>query len=204
MDDTGNGALFAALAKAQGAIRGAEKDRTNPQFRQGYATLASVWDACRAALSANGLAVVQATQVDADGHVLLRTVLGHASGSSVEALYPVRPTQDTPQAYGSALTYARRYSLAAIVGVAPDDDDGEAASKTPPKADAQALAARLGAAASAAELSAAEDAVRSAWGGLTDAERKTLTTHRNAARKRLAPPKPADEHGDREPGMDEG
>ena len=199
----GYGPLFAALAKAQGAIRGAEKDRTNPQYRQSYATLASVWDACRAALAANGLAVVQATHVDAEGHVSLRTVLGHSSGASLEASYPIRPTQDTPQAYGSALTYARRYSLAAMVGVAPDDDDGEAASKPQPKPDAAALAARFGAATTQAALSAAEEAVRSLWGALSDADRKTLTKHRDAARKRLALATAAEPTGDREPGEDE-
>lgn len=199
-ETTSLGPLYAALAKAQGAIRGAEKDRTNPQFRQGYATLASVWDACRAALTANGLSVVQATDVTSDGHVVLRTILGHATGGTITAAYPVRPTQDTPQAYGSALTYARRYCLAAMVGVAPDDDDGEAASRPQPKPDAAALASRFGAATSASLLSAAEEAVRAVWGALSDADRKTLTKHRDAARKRLAA---AEATGDREPGEDE-
>ena len=185
-ETTGLGPLYAALAKAQGAIRGAEKDRTNPQFRQGYATLASVWDACRAALSANGLSVTQATDVDAEGHVVLRTTLCHASGGSVTGTYPVRPTQDTPQAHGSALTYARRYCLAAMVGVAPEDDDGEAASKAPPRPDVPALAARLSAATTPEALRAAEEDVRAVWGALGDKDRKDLTTYRDAARERLA------------------
>lgn len=210
IDDTARrvpqGALFAALAKAQGQIRGAEKDRTNPQFRQGYATLASVWDACRAALATNGLAVVQATQVDADGHVLLRTVLGHSSGESIEAVYPVRPTQDTPQAYGSALTYARRYSLAAIVGVAPDDDDGQAASAAPPPPpDAKTVAARFDACTTETALRAVEETVRAGWGGYGDADRKSLQKRRDAARKRIALSiaAAAEATGDREPGEDE-
>lgn len=185
-ETTGLGPLYAALAKAQGAIRGAEKDRTNPQFRQGYATLASVWDACRAALSANGLSVTQATDVDAEGHVVLRTTLCHASGGSVTGTYPVRPTQDTPQAHGSALTYARRYCLAAMVGVAPEDDDGEAASKAPPRPDVPALVARLSAATTPEALRAAEEDVRAVWGALGDKDRKDLTTYRDAARDRLA------------------
>lgn len=194
------GALFAALAKAQGAIRGAEKDRINPQFRQGYSTLTSVWDACRAELSAHGLCVVQTTYVDGDGHVLLRTTLGHSGGACIESVYPVRPTQDTPQGFGSALTYARRYCLASIVGVAPDDDDGAAASTPVQAPDSKALSARFGSATTTAQLAAAEESVRDVWGRLSDADRKSLTKHRDAARKRLTPPEPT---GDREPGEGE-
>lgn len=121
--------LAEALAKAQGQIKGAAKDSTNPHFKSKYADLASVWDACRTALSANGLSVVQLPDVSADG-VFLHTTLAHSSGQWMRGTMPVRPVQDTPQGLGSALTYARRYSLAAMVGVAPDDDDdGNAASE---------------------------------------------------------------------------
>lgn len=125
--------LAAALAKAQGVIRGAAKDTVNPHFKSRYADLAAVWEACREALSANGLAVIQTPQMTGENIVLV-TKLVHASGQWVEARYPVWPVQNTPQGYGSALTYARRYSLAAMVGVAPadEDDDGNAASAGPP------------------------------------------------------------------------
>ena len=120
--------IAGALAKAQGEIKGAAKDSTNPHFRSKYADLASVWDACRAALSKNGLSVIQTPDTTADG-VFLYTTLAHSSGQWIRSTMPVRPVQDTPQGLGSALTYARRYSLASMVGVAPDDDDdGQAAS----------------------------------------------------------------------------
>ncbi len=121
--------IAAALAKAQGEIKGAAKDSTNPHFKSRYADLASVWDACRAALSKNGLSVVQIPDTTSDG-VFLYTTIAHSSGQWFRGVMPVRPVQDTPQGLGSALTYARRYSLASMVGVAPDDDDdGNAASE---------------------------------------------------------------------------
>ena len=130
MEETALGQLAAALAEAQGEIQGAKKDGQNPHFRSRYATLASVWDVCRKPLSTHGLAVTQTTEVSAENVVILVTCLIHKSGGSIVSRYPVVPQQNTPQGYGSALTYARRYSLAAIVGVAPDDDDdGEAAEK---------------------------------------------------------------------------
>jgi hypothetical protein len=120
--------LGAALAKAQGVIVGAAKDRKNPHFNNAYADLASVWDACRAPLSSNGLAVVQdAFNVDG-GRVGVRTLLIHSSGEYIQSELTAKPAQDTPQAVGSVITYLRRYSLASLVGVAPDDDDGNAAS----------------------------------------------------------------------------
>jgi hypothetical protein len=120
--------LAAALAKAQAQISDAEKTRKNPHLKNSYATLASVWDACRVQLSSNGLSVVQGP----DGDVLV-TTLAHASGQWVETRTPIlyasqRGLSDA-QAYGAALTYARRYALAAIVGVAQEDDDGNAAGR---------------------------------------------------------------------------
>lgn len=123
-------ALAAALAKAQGAIKGAAKDRVNPGFRSKYADLASVWDACRKQLSDNGLAVIQTTD-EADDAVVVVTTLAHSSGEWISGRLKLRPVKADPQGMGSALTYARRYALSAIVGIAPDDDDGEAAQGRP-------------------------------------------------------------------------
>ena len=118
--------LATALAKAQAAMEGAVKDSTNPHFQSRYADLASVWGACRAALTANGLAVVQAVRV-ADGRVYVRTILLHASGQWISSELGMQPVDLKPQAIGSCITYGRRYGLAAMVGVAPEDDDGEGA-----------------------------------------------------------------------------
>ena len=127
------GKLAAALAKAQGEIKGAAKDKDNPFFKSKYADLNAVWSACRAALSKNGLAVIQATFVTPEG-MFLRTTLAHESGETTEGVWPIRPVKDDPQGIGSATTYARRFSLAAMVGVAPEneDDDGNAASAGTP------------------------------------------------------------------------
>jgi len=119
--------LAAALAKAQGEMRHAERDSENPHLRNRYADLASVIDACRAALSGHGLSWVQLPAITERGHVL-RTRLMHSSGQWIESEIPILTQRHGPQEYGSALTYARRQSLAAMVGVAPDnDDDGELA-----------------------------------------------------------------------------
>ncbi len=117
------GALAAALAKAQGEISPAPMDRDNPFFKSKYATLTSLWESARAALAKNGLAVTQVTDFDANGKIVLITTLLHSSGEWIGGVYPVRGKDDTPQATGSALTYARRYAFGALVGLTSDDDD---------------------------------------------------------------------------------
>lgn len=119
--------LATALSKAQAEITGALKDSANPFFKSKYADLASCWDACRGPLTKNGLSVAQGTDVSS-GHLYLITRLMHSSGQWLSSATPVTPKDDTPQAMGSALTYARRYALTAMVGVAQVDDDGNAAS----------------------------------------------------------------------------
>ena len=123
-------ALAAALVKAQSAMGGAKKDSTNPHFKTAYADLASVWDACRAPLANAGLSVVQLVSSDAT-HAIIETILAHSSGEWVSSLLAVPLTKADAQGLGSAITYGRRYALAAIVGVCPADDDGEAAVARP-------------------------------------------------------------------------
>ena len=119
-------ALAAALSKAQADITGALKDSSNPFFKSRYADLASCWDACRKQLAANNLAVIQTTEVTEAGTVLV-TTLAHSSGEWMRGTLPVVTKDNGPQAQGSGITYARRYALAAIVGLAQIDDDAEAA-----------------------------------------------------------------------------
>ena len=126
------GELAAALSKAQGAMRNAIKDSNNPFFKSKYADLASVTDACRAELSANGLAVVQLPTVR-DGKMVLEYILLHASGEFIGSELEMTPVKSDPQGIGSAITYARRYTLAGIAGVATEDDDGNAASQADAK-----------------------------------------------------------------------
>lgn len=119
--------LATALSKAQGEMRNAQKDGTNPHFKAQYATLDSVWDACRAPLSKHGLSVIQTLSTSAQG-VQISTMLLHSSGQWVKDSLELTPRDASPQSAGSAVTYGRRYSLMAIVGIAPgDDDDGNAA-----------------------------------------------------------------------------
>ena len=120
------GALFGALAKAQAEIEGAEKGKVNPAFRSKYADLSSVWDACRAPLSKNGLCVIQ-QPFTRGNHAGLRTMLAHSSGQWVACVATTTPKDSGPQALGSCLTYLRRYGRSAFVGVCPEDDDGEKA-----------------------------------------------------------------------------
>ncbi len=134
--------LAAALAKAQLQIEPATKNATNPHFRSHYADLASIWDACRGPLNTNGLSIVQ-FPCDGDvGRTGLCTMIMHSSGEWMSEVVTVRAMKDDPQGLGSALTYLRRYALAAVVGVtATEDDDGNAAS-TPVNARVSAPAPR--------------------------------------------------------------
>ena len=125
-------ALAAALAKAQGTIHGAIKDTNNTFFKAKYADLASVKEAIQIPLSSNGLSYVQVIH-NPDHGVGVETILMHLSGewlSGGVVFVPV--SKDDAQGYGSAITYARRYSLSAITGVAAEDDDGNAAAVAKP------------------------------------------------------------------------
>ena len=121
--------LATALALAQGSMQGAVKDRTNPAFKSSYADLASTWDACRVALSTNGLAVSQHPGRLEDGSVTVTTMLLHRSGQHISSICSALPRDASPASVGSVVTYLRRYGLAAAVGVSPEDDDGQAASQ---------------------------------------------------------------------------
>ncbi len=125
--------LSKALCKAQCGIRPAIKDSENPHLKSKYADLASCWDACRDALAENGLAVVQIPLATERNEVQLETILMHESGEFVGGTLSIPVTKADAQGYGSALTYARRYALCALVGIAPGEDDGDAASKAAPR-----------------------------------------------------------------------
>lgn len=124
--------LAAALAKAQGEIVGAVKDSSNPYFKSKYADLASVYGACREQLTKNNLCVIQTTDSDnTDTYVI--TTLAHSSGQWIQGKIKINPMKNDPQAVGAALTYYRRYALAALVGVPQIDDDAEGAMDRTPE-----------------------------------------------------------------------
>jgi hypothetical protein len=127
--------LAGALAKAQGQMRNAVKDTANTFFKSKYADLASVVEAIREALSTNGIAYTQhVVPTDAE-EVCIETFLMHASGEWMSCGVLALPViKADAQGYGSAMTYARRYGLSAAVGVAPEEDDGNAAANAKPSA----------------------------------------------------------------------
>jgi hypothetical protein len=121
--------LYAALVKCQTQIKVALKDSKNPHFKSSYADLTSVMVACKDALAANNLAVLQLSRIHESGTPVLVTRIIHSSGEHVEGEFPlVCKDPNDPQKLGSAVTYARRYALAAALGITADDDDGQAAS----------------------------------------------------------------------------
>lgn len=120
--------LAAAMVKVQAGLKGARKVKENPHLRSRYADLASVWEACYEALTENGVAVIQPFAFEG-GVMFLDTILLHESGESIRGRYMLRPVKEDPQAYGSAATYARRYSLAAMIGIVQYDDDALFASR---------------------------------------------------------------------------
>jgi hypothetical protein len=120
-------ALAASLVTAQTNIKGALKDKTNPYFDSVYADLSSVMTACKDALNAEGIAIVQTPLPGDNGKLVLQTVLVHKSGEWIGGTISMPLSKQDPQGYGSAMTYARRYGLSAMVGVCPEDDDGNAA-----------------------------------------------------------------------------
>jgi hypothetical protein len=120
-----------ALAAAQMEMGKALKQSQNPAFRSKYADLGNVMDACMPALNKNGIAVVQTMRDEA-----VVTMLIHESGETLECPVPLLIGKRDMQGLGSAITYARRYGLMAMAGIAPEDDDGQAAVASGPKAKA--------------------------------------------------------------------
>jgi hypothetical protein len=118
--------LVTALAKAQGAIENASKSSINPHFKSSYADLASIREAIREPLSENGLSIVQGLRTG-QGALEVETILFHNSGQSIRETLTVPLGRPDPQSMGSAATYGRRYALMALLGLASEDDDGNAA-----------------------------------------------------------------------------
>ena len=124
------GKLADALAKAQAEMEPATKDSSNPFFKSQYASLAACWAACRGPLSKHGLAVIQTTEPD-NGNVTVISTLTHSSGQWIKGKLSVKPPKTDSQALGSCLSYLRRYSLSALVGLSTQDDDAEGTMSRP-------------------------------------------------------------------------
>lgn len=199
------GALAAALSKAQSQMEGAKKGAVNPHLGKKYADIASVWDAAREPLAANGLSVVQTPDSSPTDGVILTTMLMHTSGEWVSGETFVPVSKKDAHGYGMAITYARRYALSAMVGVSPEEDDGVAAvqsvqaqqkppAKTEPKkADgpvrdsraAKELYAAISGAKSLAELAEVGNTINKRKAEITKAELETLQDDYLAMKKLL-------------------
>lgn len=122
--------FISALVKAQGSMKPAVYNKKNPYFNSKYADFSSCMDACRAPLSDNGLAVIQHCAT-IGGQLNLVTMIAHVSGQWMKGEFPLIPTKMDSQGIGSAMTYAKRYSLCGMLGIVADedlnDDDGETA-----------------------------------------------------------------------------
>jgi len=131
-----NASIAAALAKAQAKMGKAIKESTNPAFRSKYADLGSVMDACLPALNECGISVIQPFRTEG-GEFFMETILLHESGESLSCAVPLLVGKRDMQGLGSAMTYARRYGLMAMAGIAAEDDDAALAVKHPPETKAK-------------------------------------------------------------------
>ena len=160
--------IASAFVKAQKAFGPALKSSTNPHFRSRYADLSACVEAVIDALNANGIALMQKTYECKDG-VMVETLFIHESGEVIEGgLLHVPASKQDAQGYGSALTYARRFSLLAASGLAPEDDDGNAASRRPEakptsKVDPNVMADHLAAIEACADMASLKTAYNAAY-----------------------------------------
>lgn len=174
MEQNNQAAAFGAFVKAQAAFQVAIKDSTNPHFKSKYADLASCIDSVTPALNSNGLGLMQVLH-DAEGGVCVETTLVHTGGHVISGgkLFVPASKQDA-QGYGSALTYARRYSLMALCGHAPEDDDGNSAK--PAQKLVEKPVAKPG----------YETVAKEAWNSLDDENRNFLTDIANETKTKFA------------------
>lgn len=120
--------LFTALAKAQADMPCAGNNAENPYFKSSYADLAEIVRVSRPYLAKNGLSVIQQILPNEDGQNILHTILAHSSGQSIESRMRILPSKPDVQSLASYITYLRRYSYAAIVGVVVSNEDDDAES----------------------------------------------------------------------------
>jgi hypothetical protein len=131
MEQQKTSGIAKAFVEAQKEFAPALKTSTNPHFRSKYVDLAGCVEAVLDALNNHGFALIQKTH-DCESGVKVETIFMYESGEQISGgVISVPADKQNAQGYGSALTYARRYSLMAACGIAPEDDDGNAATKAP-------------------------------------------------------------------------
>jgi hypothetical protein len=182
--------LAESLAAAQPKIGIAIKNAVNPHLKNRYADLGAVWDACSDALKSCGLAVVQMPQPSDDGKLHLETILIHKSGQWISGVAVVPIAKQDAQGYGATLTYARRYGLAALLGITQDDDDGERACANKAESEAMDWAEKI---AASKDMESLRQTFESAFRANADRSfRSIVTVAKDKRRKEL-------EHGSENP-----
>ena len=192
--------IASALATAQAEMGKALKSANNPHFKAKYADLASVMDACLPALNAHGIAVVQPTTDDETGRYV-ETVLIHGdTGETLKCRVPLIVQKNDMQGYGSAVTYTRRYGLMSMAGIAPEDDDGNAAARAAPQREERQKEApradALNTAISSLENADTLDALRAIFTDLPPDVRKVPTVIRAKDDRKAALEQPANPNAD--------
>lgn len=184
-----NAPLFAALAAAQAEVENAIKGNVNPHFKSRYADLAEVLNTVRPTFAKHGLSILQSTAFDGT-NVSVTTTLAHAEGGWVSSCASCVPARVDAQGIGAATTYLRRYSLAAMAGVAQEDDDGNAASHQQrpaqeSKREEGLLTVTLEVAQRQLDRCEDMDALGKAWATLPANVRKALGAHKDKCKQRL-------------------
>lgn len=193
--DHANAPLFAALAKAQAEVENATKGSINPHFKSRYADLAEVLNTVRPVFSHYGLSILQSTSFDGT-LVRVTTTVAHAEGGWASSCASCVPARVDAQGIGAATTYLRRYSLAAMAGIAQEDDDGNAAAhdsrprREPVREPAQSrddglLPATLEHAQRLLDRAEDMDALGKAWAQLPANVRKALGAHKDKCKAKL-------------------
>lgn len=177
--------VSAAYVKASGMVEIAIKNAVNPHLKNRYADLGAVIDACSAALKANGLAVMQCPVPGDSARLCMETILIHESGEWISSEIQMPVAKQDAQGYGSALTYARRYSLAAMMGVTQDDEDGARASASETESAALDACAAINEAGNMEELKAAFSAAYKIAGSDKSAQ-KIVTAAKDKRKKELS------------------
>ena len=187
-----------ALVAAQGNMGKAIKNSTNPHFRSKYADLGNVIDACLPALNNAGIAVIQPT-IDCEIGKFVETTLIHSeSGEFLSCRVPLVCAKNDMQGYGSAVTYARRYGLMTMTGIAPEDDDGQSASHLTPKNHdehdkiAKRIMFKMNECASVDELKAVLEESRELISNLPYYIGVKITKHKDMRKQELSPRPPSE------------
>ena len=179
------GSLAKAMSKAFAEIESAKKDKQNPHFKSWYADLASVVEAIKPALKTNGLWFSQISHNIAD-HAAIETIIIHESGETMSTgIVAVPVAKRDAQGFGSALTYARRYSLSAAFGVCGEDDDGNAATKAPPTNPQAKPHPRRGALEVAFKAVDSMASLQALWGNLSAEDKKIAEDLKDQAKERV-------------------